>query len=1103
MNDNPVANPTRDESSNTKKVILPERNQLLTMQVTFVFFFPQQQPPRTPAYMKLLLKQQKEKEKADAAAAAASGAIQEPDTQGIAGASTNNPYFSPARTISNYTAEIDVQPVRMRPTGLESAGIKSPAEDMQHQDRLRIAILKFLNTTQIHREVGLHSVTANGFAAEGFNPEWNVYHLRHVCVKGGTDGLYMGLVDTLDPTDIFFKDSLTSAAWNQVLTEAGQTGMFAKHFDPAKDVITKVRHVKGSTFFMNCMQMHIDSLDMHISKILKKFGMLYELSRAFRSNADKAFGSSLFSEAMKTPFANIFMHQCGEPQGSDWTVQVLGIISDHLKGSNLLDQSYVVPLTRPHDPDPRGEASHFICFDDLYTSLRNKWWMQGQENIRNFRLELISRLQMQRLVSDTVDEVQDFQQATGRQNYCPDYSATLSTARVMILQFFNLDGSEYDGNFLNVDDVASVAQSFTKETVSVIRLNSSAPMTELVNTFNSFDIMISPSGDHLTSGIFAVKPHNKAIVEVVTFLGENSSFSNYQYQLGFADYVISSGHLTPVGTNIHCPLRSESEYSNRHCFLQKEDTGSNKLRQSILMCSDELKITSDCRIFVNTDFLKRHISLLFKRVLCRKAAEPPQPTFFNVSGPAPLYNVTWEKEMNDKLAQLDAAAAATEARTPIRDAVSNQPLLWISPLEEFIEHFENLKRIWAVASSYNRTVLVVPYTKGNDTLRICDFLDLPTSIDCTSTTRLGYSRQGALQMMGCSRLNMDGMGPSVAYQPLVYDLGGDVNIASLPIVDWRMSNCVIGTPVGEQFANLKADIPLIFSLRAIQIYELAMIQLDVNPENYTAIQWVRGDPTSHECAEAGNSDAGSALTVRCADVSSFAASLRTVVDINDAYGNLYVSTSEMNRRDLKILKAQGFKVLNAGKYTYTPMLRYVIDLQAMILARVFITWSFNGTTKEYVIRARKASSRFLSTTALPPFSSDLLHSGPEMYIATVVPEDSPKYSESEVIEPPEKPSLDKYSLGVDTSFVGSLSSADLTKVILIAIVIFSALALIVLWACGASRQGDSLPQHQHSSPQVSYNSAHVQQSSQPQSTTPPRNSSSFSRIPRGSSPTSL
>ena len=60
-----------------------------------------------------------------------------------------------------------------------------------------------------------------------------------------------------------------------------------------------MRHARGSTFFMNCMQPEpeLDHLDYHQSKLIQKLGLLYELSKTFAHNADKPFGSALFSQA--------------------------------------------------------------------------------------------------------------------------------------------------------------------------------------------------------------------------------------------------------------------------------------------------------------------------------------------------------------------------------------------------------------------------------------------------------------------------------------------------------------------------------------------------------------------------------------------------------------------------------------------------------------------------------------------------------------------------------------------------------------------------------------------------------------------------------------
>lgn len=51
------------------------------------------------------------------------------------------------------------------------------------------------------------------------------------------------------------------------------------------------------------------------------------------------------------------------------------------------------------------------------------------------------------------------------------------------------------------------------------------------------------------------------------------------------------------------------------------------------------------------------------------------------------------------------------------------------------------------------------------------------------------------------------------------------------------------------------------------------------------------------------------------------------------------------------------KVLNAGKYTYTPLLKYIIDIQAMIKAHTLVTWSKNSSTKNLVLSSRQFSEQ--------------------------------------------------------------------------------------------------------------------------------------------------
>ena len=842
--------------------------------------------------------------------------------------------------------EIIINPVKIKPTGLESAGIQSPSEDKQHTERLNYAILKFLNNTSIHKEIGLYSLTSKNFAADGFNPDWELFHLRHVCVKGGTDGLYMGNLTELNPSDVYFKDSLTLSDWNQLMTTKDLLQIQGKLFDPSLHEISKIRHIKGSTFFMNCLQSEIDSLDTHHSKLLRKIGLLYELAKIFQVNAEKTFGSSLFSEAMKLPLSQIFFHQCGNPQESNWSQEILNLTFSHLKDNNLLSPNFIDPLSKEYDFN--SKANHLICFDDVYTSVRSKWWIQGLQHQRSMRMELMSHFKQKKLLSDMIDETQDSETIVGRQNYCPQVLEGKSNARIKIFQHDTDGVSAYDRNFMNTEEVIRMAQSFTSEPVTVITLNSSSPIAEQIELFNSFDLLITPSGDHLTNGVFTIKPHAKAVIEVVAFLSDNTSFINYQNELGFADYVISSGHLTPVGSNVHCPFRTESEYGNRHCFLHKEKHIPNKLKQSVLMCHSELQLTSDCKIHVNINFLRRHIDLLFKKVLCKGSPDSIASSNFSslVS-----FNHSREEEEHNRLIYIHEQAYKSEAMQHMKqvDGLSRNPLIWISSITDLDVHFEHTKRMWAVAESYGRRISVVWYKFNNESIRICDFFEFPNSINCMSKNRIDL-----LKNIPCTRLDMDGLSPSYAYNPISYGLSGEFNLADLHPINWISSDCVVGIPMTSKFIGdpgSDTKLPLKFTQRTLQLYDKAMNELELKARSMIVVQWIRKDPSSSECKSLSESLEPSDMSIKCANLENFVQILGDLLQTN-LTSNVFVTTNELNRKELKGIRSAGYKVLNAGRYIYTPVLKYLVELRSMVFAGTFISWHRDSATKKWAVSAR-------------------------------------------------------------------------------------------------------------------------------------------------------
>ena len=283
------------------------------------------------------------------------------------------------------------------------------------------------------------------------------------------------------------------------------------------------------------------------------------------------------------------------------------------------------------------------------------------------------------------------------------------------------------------------------------------------------------------------------------------------------------------------------------------------------------------------------------------------------------------------------------------------PLIWISSIQDVSDHFNFMMRIWSVALYHGRSISMVPYAYRNETLRLCDFYDFPKTIQCST-----LSAMEVLNTKKCTRLNMEGIDPSIAYQPAAYGLSGDFNLAALPIIDWSKAECVVGMPVGKEFITDIQSRSLVpkFNSRATELFLKAMDELGINTRSkFTAVHWIRKDPlVTSACKDVNEAESNSALRIRCGTIGNFVDTLQKVLT-ESQLKEVYVATSETNRRELKGLKGSGLKVLNAGKYTYTPLLKYIIDMQAMIKAHTLVTWSKSSSTKNLVLSSRQFSEQ--------------------------------------------------------------------------------------------------------------------------------------------------
>ena len=208
----------------------------------------------------------------------------------------------------------------------------------------------------------------------------------------------------------------------------------------------------------------------------------------------------------------------------------------------------------------------------------------------------------------------------------------ITSARIKI---FQRSATVMLRKFTNLNDVVKLAQSYTTIPVEVITINETSSIQEQIRLFNSFDVLITSHGSHLANGLFTMEPERKAVIEVVSFVFDSVFYGNFNHWLGFADYMMSSGHLTPGapanGRSFYfgdlCPFQKREDFDHYNCsdnHLSLTDSKltqyPNKLPQTWKICNEHFQ-TRACDTLVDLDILKKHLDQLFSSRLCRPGPE--------------------------------------------------------------------------------------------------------------------------------------------------------------------------------------------------------------------------------------------------------------------------------------------------------------------------------------------------------------------------------------------------------------------------------------------------------------------------------------------------
>ena len=289
------------------------------------------------------------------------------------------------------------------------------------------------------------------------------------------------------------------------------------------------------------------------------------------------------------------------------------------------------------------------CFEDLYFSARMGLWMQGRGNLVEFRkdtVQVAKEPQDAIINPENTTIVHGFDLSDMRihhNSYCDaDNKASLANGTLNItsarIKVFQRTATVMLRKFTNLDDVVKLAQTYTTVPVEVITINETSPIQEQIKLFNSFDVLITSHGSHLANGLFTTHPQTKAVVEIVAFVFDSVFYGNFNHWLGFSDYIVSSGHLTPGapsnGRSFYfgdlCPFQKKEDFASHNCTdVNLSPTDSKytqypkKLPQTWKICHEHWQ-TRACDTLVDLDILKTHLDTLFKEKLCRPGPEDPR-----------------------------------------------------------------------------------------------------------------------------------------------------------------------------------------------------------------------------------------------------------------------------------------------------------------------------------------------------------------------------------------------------------------------------------------------------------------------------------------------
>lgn len=156
---------------------------------------------------------------------------------------------------------------------------------------------EFFKTTFLRKETGAYTKEGKKTVyATGYNPSWSFYRFHHVCIRGGNDGIFVGIdgVKSIAPES---ETTISPGEWNDLIGSRFNDPLTAFILEDNPNVNLSPVFFRNSTIFTNCNRQH--SLAYNPSLFMMKIGFLYELATCMVKNLGR---HRIFKNDINMPF---------------------------------------------------------------------------------------------------------------------------------------------------------------------------------------------------------------------------------------------------------------------------------------------------------------------------------------------------------------------------------------------------------------------------------------------------------------------------------------------------------------------------------------------------------------------------------------------------------------------------------------------------------------------------------------------------------------------------------------------------------------------------------------------------------------------------------